>query len=337
MKPGPILVVRNDKLGDFVLAWPALALLRASLPEARLDVLVPAYTRELAAACPSVDGVVLDPGPGAGSGALARVVRAGGYAAALTLFSTTRVGLALWRARVPYRLAPATKLAQVFYGERLIQRRSRSAKPEFEYNADLARHYVRRLGRAVVEPAPPYLTFPPAERAAVEADFRARHGLADERLVLLHAGSGGSAANLSHAGYARFARALASDRGHAVVLTAGPGERPAAEALAARLAGLRVVLHESRAGLVEFAKLVAAADVFVAGSTGTLHVAGALDVPTAAFYPRRRSSTPLRWQTLNRAGRRLAWSPDVAAGESDLEAIDVEAAAREVSRAFLGA
>ena len=56
-----ILVIRNDKLGDFMLAWPALALLRRNLPQARIAVLVPEYTAPLARICPSVDEVIVDP------------------------------------------------------------------------------------------------------------------------------------------------------------------------------------------------------------------------------------------------------------------------------------
>lgn len=338
MKAETILVARNDKLGDFLLAWPALALLRASLPEARLLALVPEYTRELAERCPSLSGVVLDPGPERGVGALARALEAARAEALVTLFSTTRLGFAAWRAGIPYRLAPATKLAQVFYNDRLRQRRSRSEKPEWAYNTDLARRLVEWLGRGVVEPAPPYLTIAPERATAAAEDLRARHGLdGARRLVFLHPGSGGSATNLSVAAYSRLAAELRSDRGHVVVITAGPGELEGARALSERLGEVPHVIHDSSAGLWAFAELVSVADVFIAGSTGTLHLAGALDVPTAAFYPRRRSSTPLRWQTLNRPERRLAWCPEAGHGESELESIDVRAAAAEISRSFLGA
>ena len=80
-----ILVIRNDKLGDFMLAWPALALLKKSLPLAKITVLVPAYTRELASACPWVDEVLLDPQ------ALNQATKKN-FDAVLTLFSTGRVG-----------------------------------------------------------------------------------------------------------------------------------------------------------------------------------------------------------------------------------------------------
>lgn len=322
-----------------MLAWPALAMLRASLPEARIEVLVPEYTRAVALLCPSVDEVVLDPGPGAGAGALAALLRARQYDALLTLFSTTRVGWAGLRARIPLRLAPATKLAQTFYNHRVVQRRSRSEKPEFEYNSDLARALLRDLGAEPVEVEPPYLCFDADEQARVEQALRAELGVASgERLVFLHAGSGGSANNLSLEQYAELAAALRSDRGHVLVLTAGPGEREQVELLSARLgAATRHVILESSEGLETFARWVALADVFIAGSTGTLHLAGALDVPTAGFYPRRRSSTPLRWQTLNRPERRLAWCPADDAAERDLSKIDVRRAALEIGERFLGA
>ena len=50
-----LLVIRNDKLGDFILAWPAFALLKQSAPHLRLSALVPQYTAPLARFCPYID------------------------------------------------------------------------------------------------------------------------------------------------------------------------------------------------------------------------------------------------------------------------------------------
>ena len=57
-----LLVVRNDKLGDFMLAWPALAALKKAKPAPHVSVLVPAYTAPMARLCPWIDDVVIDPG-----------------------------------------------------------------------------------------------------------------------------------------------------------------------------------------------------------------------------------------------------------------------------------
>src|SRR5205814_4016352 len=107
-----VLIVRNDKLGDFVLALPALRCIERNLPGAELVALVPQYTREIAELCPAIDRVIVDPGRGRGGSALALASRwkRERFDAIVALHSTTRVGAAAWLARIPYRLAPATKI-----------------------------------------------------------------------------------------------------------------------------------------------------------------------------------------------------------------------------------
>ncbi|WP_455219547.1 glycosyltransferase family 9 protein, partial [Kaarinaea lacus] len=107
------------------------------------------------------------------------------------------------------------------------------------------------------------------------------------------------------------------------------------EQIAARLGDTTHAVYQSTEGLKRFAQHIQFADVFVSGSTGPLHIAGALNTPTAAFYPRRRSATSLRWQTLNSEDKRLAFSPPDSADEHDMCAIDITHAASEISSNFL--
>ena len=335
-----ILVIRNDKLGDFMLAWPALALLRASLPQAHIAVLVPAYTAPLADICPLVNEVIIDPkeqGDWRNSRALAKLLRPHRFDAVITLFSRFDTGLAVWSAGIGYRLAPATKLAQVFYNHRLKQRRSESAKPEYEYNLDLVRVFLHDHGfNSAPPPAPPYLRFDEHAIRDLEQQFRQTHGIAaGRRLIFVHPGHGGSASNLSLEQYAELTRHLQSRNGHHVVLTAGPGEESRSQALSGLLTGVPHCLYSSREGLVKFAMHLQFCDVFISGSTGPLHVAAALDRRTAAFYPRRRSSTALRWQTVNAADRRLVFMPPANSEESDMTEIDVVSAAAGISQRYL--
>lgn len=323
-----------------MLAWPALALLRASLPKAQIGVLVPAYTEPLAKICPYVNEVLVDPklpGDWRNARALANLFRAGRFDAVLTLFSRFDIGFAAWRAGIGWRLAPATKLAQIFYNHRLRQRRSQSAQPEYAYNLDLVRFFLHAhdLTEAAL-PSLPWLHFEDAAVRALEHAFRQAHAVADGcRLVFVHAGHGGSADNLSLEQYAQLIRGLHSSRGHFLVLTAGPGEEAKAQALSGLLTGIAHTVFVSTEGLVNFAQHLQFCDVFVSGSTGPLHIAGALNCCTAAFYPLRRSSTALRWQTINAPERRLAFAPPPGARENDMQSMDIAAAVREISRRFL--
>lgn len=338
--PRRILAVRNDKLGDFMLAWPALASLKRANGANHITVLVPGYTAALARACPWVDEVLVDPGDKAGRPAqreLLETLRQGRFDALLTLFSTPRIGWLGWRAGIPLRLAPATKWAQVFYNRRITQRRSRSEKPEYVYNLELARALQRELGQATPEVTPPYWPLPAEERRAQRRRLGDELGLDRGRpWFFLHPGSGGSAVNLTAAQYRDLAVGVSSclPRPPLWLLTAGPGEEAAANDLAQSLrdAGLEAHRVPARPDLAAFARTLSAADLFIAGSTGPLHIAGCLDRPTAGFYPAKRSATPLRWQTCNRAEQRLAFSPPALPGqETEMGRIDLQAAAQAIA------
>lgn len=339
-KPGKILVIRNDKLGDFMLAWPALSLLKQQYPEAHISVLIPSYTQPIAELCPWIDSVVIDNQRNStlsDARHLAGLFRQEQFDAAITLFSETRTGLALWMAGIPLRLSPATKLAQLFYNRKLVQRRSRSEKPEFEYNADLVRYFVElNNDRPVTLQSAPYLTFPTEELESLKQQFLLENKIAKNRKqVFVHPGSGGSANNLTTEQYAELIRTLATEASLYFVITAGPDELDDASALSDLLDGIEHTVYHSTKGLVNFTRLIATCDLFISGSTGPLHIAGALNCRTAAFYPTRRSATSLRWQTLNDENRRLTFSPTEVSQTADMSTVDPSACGREILQKLL--
>ena len=337
--PDKILIIRNDKLGDFCLALPVFALLKACLPNTRLHALVPAYTQPIASACPFIDEVIIDPGANANKTDLRQLKKTlleQNYPAAITLFSTTRIGLLLKRIKIPARIAPATKIAQIFYNHRIRQRRSQSLKPEYEYNLDLAREILRLCNtRCDVIPEPPYLNFADDEIKQLRTEFMLANSITAERLIFVHPGSGGSANNLSLEQFTELARELGKPEQHHIVISAGPGEYDIAHRMAALLQRstekINHYVYESRDGLAMFARHINFADLFISGSTGPLHIAGALNRPTVGFYPNRQSATPLRWQTLSTDDRRLAFSPPSAAEKEDMSTIDIGSVSKEIN------
>ncbi|HBC3996357.1 TPA: glycosyltransferase family 9 protein [Vibrio cholerae] len=334
-----LLVIRNDKIGDFMLAWPSFAMLKASLPDCHITALVPKYTAALAELCPWIDAVIIDPGQQADKAQhkqLVQTVKAQQFDASINLFSTMYNALLVWKARIPYRLAPATKLAQIFYQHRIKQKRSQSAKPEYEYNLDLVRAFLRDIGQPIIEPNAPYLTFPAEQLAAQRSKLAEQLELNPAKAWLfIHAGSGGSANNLSLAQYCELVTGV-MDEHKQVVLTAGPGEEEKAAQLQSLLAeqGVPAALYAKNDGLVDFTRSLACAQLFIAGSTGPLHIAAALDVPTVGFFPAKRSATPLRWRPLNSQGKHIAFCPppaDDKANQENMSRIDMKSVLTELA------
>ncbi|WP_413700209.1 glycosyltransferase family 9 protein [Psychromonas sp. KJ10-10] len=271
-----ILVVRNDKIGDFMLAWPSFAMLKKSMPNAQIDALVPAYTKPLAELCPWIDNIIVDNTDSSQQAQLIEQVKAENYSDYICLFSTTRNAQLGRKAKIPYRLAPATKWAQFLFTDRLKQRRSQSAKPEFEYNLDLIRHFLAKKQQQVVEVKAPYLVVDDSLQNEIKASLLQKLNKPINKLCFIHAGSGGSANNLSIEQYAQLISLLSEQYSEmGFILTAGPGEEAQARALQSLLSeSVPSYLYESTQGLISFCQTISCADLFIAGSTGPLHIAG---------------------------------------------------------------
>lgn len=315
------LVVRNDKLGDFMLIWPALMLLKKSIPGCEVTALVPSYTKSIAEACPWIDKVIIDPEDLA-------VINRKNFDAVITFFSTGRIGWQIWKERIPVRIAPATKFAQVFYNHRVVQRRSRSEKPEYVYNIELIEAFLKLRGVNPSSIEPPYWPITDeyeSERIKLSEELGIN---VNKKLFFVHAGSGGSANNLSLEQYAQLVEAL--DSKYTVlekpqwIFTAGPGEEIQTRKLQEMLPNVDSFLYVSKKGLADFAKSLVAADLFVAGSTGPLHIAGALDVKTVGFFPAKISSTSLRWKPCSSDLKTLGFSPkDQSCAMQDIDVVRV--------------
>jgi len=333
-QPKKILVIRNDKIGDFMLAWPAFALLKSQYPQAEIIALVPDYTAPLAEQCEWIDSVLIDEKKSSffeDVQNLSKNIRHNNFDLSISLFSETRTSVALWLAGVKLRIGPATKIAQVFLNHRRRQKRSQSAKPEYKYNLDLINYCAQLNHKKPPEtPPPPYLQFDNKEIHSLQQQIKTRYAIAEEsRFIIIHPGTGGSAINLTVTQYAELAKKLATDQKVFFIITAGPGELSQATALSEKLQDIPHAVHESRTGIIDFCKFINACDLFISGSTGPLHIAGALNINTVAFYPEKRSATALRWQTINEQDKRLAFTM------SDDTKLDIQIISDEIHKTFL--
>lgn len=342
--PQKLLVIRNDKLGDFMLIIPALALIKKAMPSLQITALVPRYTAPMAQLCPFIDEILLDCDKDDKTAvqALKQQIKNEQFDAVISFFSNRHNAKLVFRSGIPYRLAPATKIYQFFYNHRLKQRRSQSLKAEFAYNEDLAREFLRYYGVEIPEHIDaPYLPISTNARNAQRQKLvETLSGLdASKAWVFVHSGSGGSATNLSLAQYAMIIADLLKNIPAQIILTAGPGEAEQAQALAALVAQQNpqwdtkqcVFVYAKNDGLADFTHSLACADLFISGSTGPLHVAAALNRPTIAFYPSRRSATPVRWQPINQPSRHLAFSSPIGKKtEMNLTLIDIPQALEKI-------
>jgi ADP-heptose:LPS heptosyltransferase len=285
-----ILVVRTDKLGDFITALPAMYVLKKYKPQNRVIALVAPLNRELALACGFIDEVITDDGKSSVY-SLAKKLRDAKIDASLTLFSNTRVALAQFLACIPIRIAPATKIAQIFYTHRVKQRRSEVKMAEFAYNLELTKTLFSEIN---LEYKRPLLEFSDAKK--VYETFCINNDITKE-VVAFHVGFGGSSdANWNLDEYEILIREVLKQEKCQVVLTFGPDEKELYEEMQNRLYGKDVVFYLSLDGLLYFAKLISNFKLFVSTSTGTYHLASLVGTPTMTFFADSLFASAKRWK-----------------------------------------
>ncbi|HDL5698827.1 TPA: glycosyltransferase family 9 protein [Mannheimia haemolytica] len=308
-----LLVIRNDKIGDFMVCFPAFAMLKQSMPNVEITALVPSYTAPLAELCPSIDKLIIDTANKKDKNEFNRILQAvknEQFDAVICFVSDWYNAKLTWQSGIKYRLAPATKLFQFLYNHRLTQRRSQSAKAESEYNLDLARAFLSKHNIPIVEPHTPYLSVEQQTVQAQKAKLCEQLNITTaKKWVFVHSSTGGSANNLSIEQYAELIRGILAEFDCYVVLTAGKGESEKARQLAQQINHHNVVVYDKNEGLQDFTHSLACADLFIAGSTGPLHISGALNIPTIGFYPSRLSAIPRRWKPINDVDKHIAFCP----------------------------
>jgi ADP-heptose:LPS heptosyltransferase len=290
LKGHRVLVVRDDRIGDLVLALPLIQALHEA--GAKVAVWASAYAAPLLEGDGRVERVLVDPTP--------EQLRAGAFDVALCLHARWQSAWALFRAAIPARWGPSARPFSALFTARLPLRRGRG----WEHESELNFAYARALGLDG-EPPRPRLQLSPEARRQARAWLR-RHAPAGRGpLAVLHPGSRGSAQDWPVERYVALAEVLRRRHGVRPFFSGGPGEEAVVELCRRAVKGSGACA--AALPLPVFAALLGEADLVAAGSTGPLHLAAAQGVPVLGFYPARRAMSPLRWAP--RGSRRAVLSP----------------------------
>lgn len=289
-----ILVVRTDKLGDFITALPTYYILKKYNPNNKIIACVAPLNQELAMACDFIDEVIIDRGQSFWD--LVEQFRDAKIDSALALFSNTRIALALLFAGIATRIAPATKVAQFFYNHRVLQRRSQVKMAEFEYNLELTKELFPKI---VIDFPQPLLQFDDNEVSTIYHEFCNKYTIVNP-VIAFHPGFGGSSdANWTLDEYIELVKIVSLSSDIQAVMTFGPGEEKLRDEAMGKAKGLEVVFYQSDQGIVHFAKLLASFELFVSTSTGTYHLAAMVGTPTMTFFADTLFASVKRWKAIS--------------------------------------
>ena len=297
-----ILVVRPDRIGDVVLSLPVLDALRHRWPGAYLAMMVRPYTRSVSDRNPCLDAVIEDDPDADHRGVMgllaqARRLRAHRFDTALTLMPTMRHAWMLFLAGIPRRIGVGRTIYQALTFTRSISRGGYTPlRHESDYCLDLARALDAREpgGRALIK-------VEDKEKLEARRILERKEGAP---VIGIHPGNGRNAPNWSAERYGELAKRLQDRHDAKIVVTGSAEEGHLARSIVSVLAGPALSLA-GRLSLDELIAVIGEMDLLVSSSTGPMHLAGALGVPTVSIFCPLSARSPQRWRPLGGRGLNL--------------------------------
>jgi ADP-heptose:LPS heptosyltransferase len=304
-----IIVSRTDRIGDVVLSLPVFASLKECFPDCELIALVQGYTVEVVNSSADVSrAVVYDPAESLLS--TIRKLRRLEADGILFLFPRFRLALAAFLAGIPIRVGTAYRWYSFLHNEKVREHRKDSVKSEAEYNLSLA----AALGCSAKKFA---------ARLSIDGEGlnAAKSFLKNnrvEKFIVVHPGSGGSAADWSGDNFRKLCDSLIRETDMEVVVTGSTAE----EVLCASISrGNPGCINAAGAfSLREFIAFLSLATVFVSNSTGPIHLAASVGTPVVGIYPNNKPMTPARWAPITDK-KVILTPPD---GSDDLSKVRLE-------------
>jgi ADP-heptose:LPS heptosyltransferase len=286
-EPREVLVLRLDRIGDVIMSLPALALLRAELPAARIRLAVGRWSQEIAKSAP-VDELLVWSAPWVGRsdegaesfGALLRkagALRSRRLDLALDLQGDVRASLLLWRSGARRRIGYANT------GGRYLLSDVVPLDETVSWVEQNRRAVAIALGRPAAAAAPLIDLLTEDDRGFARR-LLATLGLEERRpLVGIHPSGGRRIKQWPAARWAEVAARLQRDFRATILITGTAGDAALARELQKDLPS-RAIDLTGKLSLRETLALVERLDLFLSPDTGTMHMACAVGTPSVSVF-----------------------------------------------------
>lgn len=289
-----ILIIRPDRIGDVVLTTPLIRAVKQTFPQSYIGVMVSTYTAPLLYHNPHIDTIITDDPEGKDSGRSGfwrqvQKLRELRFDTGLMPLPRERHAWMMLLAGIKTRIGVGGKIYQILTATKSV---SRHKYIPLRHEAD----YVLDLGRKIgvtTNDITPELFVSEAEQNSAK-NFLNKQGINLEKpLIGINPASKGSSPNWHPEKYYLLAKELSKE--FQLFINIGP-KGSGIESHFRNLNG-KVLLHAPE-NLRELVAMCSLLSVLVSSSTGTMHIAASLKVPTVSLFCPLTACSPILWGPL---------------------------------------
>ena len=315
IKPENLLIVRTDRIGDVVLSLPLAELVKKHYPACRITFLLKDYTKSLAEGHPFIDNIlILDEKKNKISliGNI-RKIKKNSYDTAVIVYPTFITSLIIFLSGINKRIGTGYRWYSPLFNYKVFEHRKNAQKHELEYNVNLLKYFGIEEN---VNPANINFNLKIAQRddERVKTILRVKGIDLNKPVIIIHPGSGGSAVDLPLHKFKELIETIDNNLNAEIIITGSKSEMELCHNLfvpgkTKNLAGLF--------DLAELKALINYSDIFIANSTGPLHIAAALGKYVIGFYPKIAQCSPKRWGPYSE--KSIVFTPNLQCSECTRE------------------
>jgi len=279
-----IAVVRTDRLGDMVLTLPMCSAIKEILPSAKVVLIARNYVKPLLYECDVIDSAVFIEDFKNDFVEIFSFVRPQAVFFPRPRFNEV---FGAFKANVPIRIGTAYRIYSILFTHKIKEHRKISLFNEAEYNV----HMVETFFDQQVEFRYIPIKVNPEAKEKVYGLLKTLN-IDVNNFIVLHPGSGGSTKVWPVQFFGELAQILLKN-GYDVVLTGSKFESQLAKIISQNAP--QIINLIGRLDLYETIALLSIARGFVSNSTGILHIASVLGIPTVGLFPNTPHLSAKRW------------------------------------------
>ena len=314
-----VLISRTDKIGDVILTLPLLNETKRLLPGSRITFLISRRLENLIEGYRDADEIIyIEDFEG---GKLRDYIKKSKFDIAVSVYPRFELARMFFGAAIPVRAGTGYRWYSFLFNRRIKEHRKHSVKHESDYNLNL----LKFLTPDISYEKKFYFNYSQEEYTTVKNILSEKGFDLESEYIIIHPGSKGSAFDLPLEKMVGLVGRISKEFPEYKIVVTGSGqEKGLADEFAKSGAG--IFNAAGLLGLRQMLVLIDKSKLFIANSTGPIHIAGALNKNIIGFYPNSAPMNPERWKPLS--SNAVIITPDKG---DDMNTIDTDFAMKKAA------
>jgi heptosyltransferase-2 len=288
-----ILIVRTDRIGDVVLSLPLAQLIKQKYPDSKVSYFLRKYTSSLLDGNPFIDEVIIAEEANGQINFVPNLekIKSKSFDACIVVNPTLKIALMMFLAGIKKRIGTGYRWYSVLFNEKVFEHRKYGEKHEIEYNLNLLKKIEINVN-GIPDKIDFHLSVDEESDGRINEILTSNGFKKENRLVIIHPGSGGSSVDLPTEKLIDLTRRINELNNVKVVITGSQNELELCRKFEI---GSSIINLAGSLDVSLLKALIKKTDLFISNSTGPIHIAAAFGVYVIGFYPKIPACSEKRW------------------------------------------